>query len=322
MRTLLQTALATIPHLTHSERTELCTALSSIDNTQRACDLIEKDQDDHPHCPHCGKTKIYKHGVRSNLQRYRCNSCGKTFNSLTATPLARLRKKEQWLPYMDSLLHSLTLREAAKISGINLRTAFLWRHHFTHFLSKDSPKELTGIVEADETYFHFSMKGARQLNRKAHKRGSDGTPRGLSKELVCVFTARNRSNDGIEKIAGRGAISGSWLKRQFAGYLPDDAVLVTDGHKSYESLCRNKNIEHVIVSKNCGGRVKGAYHIQHINSYHQRLKSWIDHRFHGVATKYLKHYLAWRHELEKRHKPTAEELLVIATGIIQPLTTT
>jgi len=101
-----------------------------------------------------------------------------------------------------------------------------------------------------------------------------------------------------------------------------DAILVTDGHKSYESLCRSKEIEHVVVSKNCGGRVKQAYHIQHINSYHQRLKGWIDYQFHGVATKYLKHYLSWRHQLEKKNKPTAEELLLIATGAIQPLTTT
>jgi hypothetical protein len=28
------------------------------------------------------------------------------------------------------------------------------------------------------------------------------------------------------------------------------------------------------------------------NSYHSRLKRWID-RFNGVATKYLQHYLAW-----------------------------
>ncbi len=322
MRYLLKTMLNGIPHLSHNERIELHSALSALDNTQKACDVIEKSQDENRQCPHCGGYKVYKHGIRSNLQRYRCNSCHKTFNSLTGTPLAHLRKKEQWLPYLKSMLHSLTIRESAKVSGINLRTSFLWRHHFTHLLHKDTPTELTGIVEADETYFHFSMKGNRHLTRKAHKRGSDGTSRGLSKELVCVFTARDRSNEGIEKIAGRGAISGTWLKKRFAGYLPDDAVLVTDGHRSYEYLCRKENIEHVVVSKNLGGRVKEAYHIQHVNSYHQRLKAWIDYKFHGVATKYLKHYLSWRHELEKRNRPTAEELLVIAVGMIQPLTTT
>lgn len=39
-------------------------------------------------------------------------------------------------------------------------------------------------------------------------------------------------------------------------------------------------------------QVKGVYHIQNVNSYHSRLKKWMD-RFNGVATKYLHHYLAW-----------------------------
>jgi hypothetical protein len=37
---------------------------------------------------------------------------------------------------------------------------------------------------------------------------------------------------------------------------------------------------------------KTAFHIQGVNSYHQRLKGWIQ-RFHGVATKYLHHYVGW-----------------------------
>lgn len=39
-------------------------------------------------------------------------------------------------------------------------------------------------------------------------------------------------------------------------------------------------------------RVKGLYHIPNVNSYHSRLKKWME-RFNGVATKYLQDYLAW-----------------------------
>jgi hypothetical protein len=39
-------------------------------------------------------------------------------------------------------------------------------------------------------------------------------------------------------------------------------------------------------------RVRGIYHIQNVNNYHNRLKGWIQ-RFNGVATKYLDHYLSW-----------------------------
>ncbi len=37
----------------------------------------------------------------------------------------------------------------------------------------------------------------------------------------------------------------------------------------------------------------GVYHIQHVNSTHNRLKKWIDYRFWGVSTKYLQQYLNW-----------------------------
>lgn len=42
----------------------------------------------------------------------------------------------------------------------------------------------------------------------------------------------------------------------------------------------------------------GVYHIQNVNAYDSRLKTWMK-RFHGVATKYLENYLGWRQELER-----------------------
>ncbi len=44
-------------------------------------------------------------------------------------------------------------------------------------------------------------------------------------------------------------------------------------------------------------QVRGAFHIQNVNAYDSRLKGWMK-RFHGVSTKYLKHYLGWRRLLE------------------------
>lgn len=41
-----------------------------------------------------------------------------------------------------------------------------------------------------------------------------------------------------------------------------------------------------------------VYHIQNVNAYDSRLKTWMK-RLHGVATKYLEHYLGWRRWLER-----------------------
>ena len=50
----------------------------------------------------------------------------------------------------------------------------------------------------------------------------------------------------------------------------------------------------------------GAFHIQNVNAYHGRLKSWMA-RFNGVATRYLPNYLGWRRTLERAPEPSASK---------------
>jgi transposase-like protein len=47
-------------------------------------------------CPHCAAEGAVIRGQANGLRRYFCRGCGKTFNCLTGTPLARLRHKERW----------------------------------------------------------------------------------------------------------------------------------------------------------------------------------------------------------------------------------
>lgn len=53
-----------------------------------------------------------------------------------------------------------------------------------------------------------------------------------------------------------------------------------------------------VVKNHRSNTDNSTYHIQNVNSYHSRIKSWIIHVFHRVATKYLNHYLWWKHVLE------------------------
>ena len=79
-----------------------------------------------------------------------------------------------------------------------------------------------------------------------------------------------------------------------------DAVLCSDGGgKGPIALAaREIGVAHRAVNLSKGIRVlAGVYHIQNANAYHSRLKEWM-RRFHGVATKYLDHYLGWRRMIE------------------------
>ena len=127
----------------------------------------------------------------------------------------------------------------------------------------------------DETYFKKSKKGCEKLDRPAHKRGGTAEKRGLSKDQVCVFTARDRSLHSVESIAGVGPVSKAWLLTHITDLIAHDSVLVADGLSSYQALARERELSLVVVKNKKGKRVQGVYHIQHVNAYYSRLKSWV-----------------------------------------------
>ena len=119
-------------------------------------------------CPHCAGREIVGWGRSDGLLRFRCKSCGRTFNALTRTPMAHLRKKEKWLAHAQAMIEGKSLAKTAKLCGVHPTTAFRWRHRFLRAPADDKPRSLSGIVEADETFILESFKGRwSDLPRKA-----------------------------------------------------------------------------------------------------------------------------------------------------------
>ena len=110
-------------------------------------------------CPHCASREIVGWGRSDGLLRYRCKACRRTFNALTKTPMAHLRKKEKWLDHAQAMIEGMSLAKTAKLCGVHPTTAFRWRHRFLRAPSDDKPRTLSGIVEADETFILDSFKG-------------------------------------------------------------------------------------------------------------------------------------------------------------------
>jgi len=99
-------------------------------------------------CPHCGGREIVGWGRSHGLLRFRCKNCGRTFNALTKTPMAHLRKKEKWLAHAEATIEGRSLAKTADLCGIHPTTAFRWRHRFLSAPADDQPRTLSGIVEA------------------------------------------------------------------------------------------------------------------------------------------------------------------------------
>lgn len=250
-------------------------------------------------CPHCAASaaQLAPWGWSRGLRRYRCRSCRRTCNTLTATPLARLRRVACWQTYAQALIEGLTVRAAARRCGISKNTAFRWRHRFLALAAQHHDTRETGIVEADETFFLESFKGQRHLPRPPRQRGGVGKTRGTGPEQIPVMVVRDREGHTADFLLDK--LDAQHIQDALSPLVDQEAVLCTDGASVYSAFARRYGITHQVVHARPGQRVRaGAFHIQNVNAYHSRLKGWM-RRFHGVATRYLVNYLGWRRMLER-----------------------
>lgn len=283
--------------LTPEQREALAKALAGGSDAAETTALIEARFADKAICPHC-QGEGQKWGFAAGLRRYRCRSCKTSFNALTKTPLANLKKRDKLAAYGQAMADGLSLRKAAKRVGIDLTTSFDWRHRLLRLPAKDKPNKLKGVVEADETYFLESQKGSRKLKekRKPRKRGGKASKRGLSHEQIPVMVTRDRSGATLtEVLPDTTAVS---IANVLDPVVAKDAALVSDGAKAYRTFANATNRLHISLVTSSGEHTWGTYHIQNVNSYTSGLKGWMA-RFKGVATEYLPHYLGWHRRLER-----------------------
>ena len=303
-----QVLVGQLSRLSGDQRAMLARLLSDPPAEEAVIALLETKDADQRRCPHCGGKHLLAWGKAHGLHRHRCADCRRTFNALTGTPLARLRHKDRWLTHGAVLRDALSVRKAADVCEVAVSTAFRWRHRFLHGAKTKQPSQLSGIVEADETFFRRSFKGsrrwkkpapgaappARKARHRATKPGRRGTP---LDELVPVLIVRDR-----ERTTGDAILDDMTARTIGARLMPmlgADVLLCTDASGAYGAIARAAGIRHEPVNTAAGERVRDrVFHIQNVNAYDSRLKQWM-RRFNGVATRYLDSYLGWRRLIER-----------------------
>jgi transposase-like protein len=306
-------ALLTAVQLSVDDLARLREWIAGIADPAECIALIEHAARGRP-CPRCYCPRVHRCGQASGLQRFRCLGCGRSYNALTGTPLARLRKKEHWLAYLQCVLESRTVREAARVVGVHRTTSFRWRHRFVPGAMRDRPATLSAIVEADETYRLESQKGSRNMTRKPRKRGGVAKKRGISGELDCLLVARDRSGQTLDFHTGRGQVTVAQLQACLKPVLPADVLLISDSALSYRHFAQQAGIMHETVNVKASVRARGAIHLQNVNAWHSRFKSWLV-RFRGVASRYLINYSGWQRVLDARRLTTPAHLLCAAAQL-------
>ncbi|MEZ5835926.1 MAG: IS1595 family transposase [Geminicoccaceae bacterium] len=146
---------------------------------------------------------------------------------------------------------------------------------------------LSGIVEADETFFRRSFKGSRCWRKQSDppprppkRRATPARKRGLSDEQVPVLVTRDRT--GSTRAAVLADRSADAIDAAIGTILPADGVLCSDSHAAFRLVADRHAIHH-----------------EPVNSRRRHSRAGSPAAFNGVATRYLPNYLAWHHVLDK-----------------------
>jgi transposase-like protein len=246
-------------------------------------------------CPHCGNNKYVKFGFKSNSQRYKCKSCNRSFTEYSGTWMAGIHSKDKIDDYLDLMMEQKSLDKIKVALSINKKTAFDWRHKVLASLSDTDKDDFTGITESDETFFLNSEKGRTVKHRASRKRGGTSKTRGISNDQVAVIVTQDRKSGLDLTVATLGRLKKVDIENAIGSRIKaDQIILCSDAHVSYKGFAIDNQIEHHPLKSVIKQRVKNKiYHIQHVNSTHNRIKKWIDNTFWGVSTKYLQQYLNW-----------------------------
>lgn len=115
---------------------------------------------------------------------------------------------------------------------------------------------------------------------------------GLSVRKTAELCGIHRS-----KIATLGRIKTKDLHVVYDGKFQPDTTLCTDKMNSYVRFANSSNLD--LVQLKSGKEKKGIFNIQHINSYHSKLKGFL-RPSNGVSTKYLNNYLIWQNWINQK----------------------
>lgn len=310
--------------LPETEQTSLIKELSNFSKASNAvkCNLSRREMLNNKQgsCPHCKHPKYVKLGFDKGAQRYKCKSCKRNFTEYTGTWMAGIHKKDKIDEYMTLMLQEKSLDKIKEELCINKKTAFDWRHKVLSSIEETDKDSFTGITESDETFMLFSEKGRQSLNRKSRSRGTKAKKRGVSDEQVAIIVTADRAGQHELSVATLGRIKKVDIENSIGNRICDKTVLCSDSHVSYKGFASDRTIEHHAIRADLKQYVKdGVYHVQHVNSMHNRLKKWLNEKFWGVSTKHLQQYMNW-FRMKEALKGTAHPLAELANRTILDVT--
>ena len=250
-----------------------------------------------PHGPVCDRCGAVDNAtpVAKRPGVYRCRDCGKDFRVTVGTPIEDSRLPlRTWYLAMYLILASSKGISSVKLAehlGITQKSAWFLGHRIRALLDSGEKLPLSGIVEADESYFGGKARNLR------HSALRPGKGRGTGKPML--FAAIERGGEArIGRIASAKIDDIAPLLWRWTG--GGQAVLCSDELATYRWIGRKMEGHHAV---NHARRefVRGKWHVNTVEGFFGLFKRAVVGVWHWISRKHLHRY-ASEHGFHCNHR--------------------
>lgn len=189
-------------------------------------------------CPSCAGRAVKDGHDGAGLQRYRCTSCGMSFNPATGTIFENRKLPiSAWADFMLQALSYESINAMTREDRRSDTTVPYWMSKLFAVLEGiQDDTVLSGRVWLDETFWPVA--------KEDRIRKPDGTfPRGLSRNLICIGLAIDDSGKVYAKREGFGKPSQKTTWEAFGAHIEPGSRLIHDMEKSHKVLVTKLGLE-------------------------------------------------------------------------------
>jgi len=287
---------------------------------EAAREYLEKERwPEGPECPHCGlvgeaykitpkprhipdeyqtKREVAAQAKRVRKPRqglWKCKDCRKPFTVTVGTIFEDshipLNKWVIAVHLMCASKKGMSAHQIHRMLGVTYKTAWFMCHRIRYGMSQEPlASQLTGVVEADETYVGGRLRHKQSTQVKQGVRAQDRVSPFDNK--AAVFSILQR--DGRVRSTHMDRVTGENLKAAIKQVCAPDAHIITDNYPGYKRL--KSEFKHSSVNHSAGEYARWEDGVcittNSIEGFFSILKRGINGTYHHVSKQHLHRYLS------------------------------
>ena len=270
---------------------------------------------EHARCARCKTERVFKrYKTADRCPAWFCRTCGFRIRPLVGTIFARSSTSLHLWFYAIFLMTStrcgISAKQLERELGVTYKTAWRIFNKIRNELMTQDVDQLSGAVEADETFIGGKPRESDRRRRKAM--GWNAQMHYWERKAI-VFGAVERGGRIRAEVVPNSRAS--VIRPKAREFILPGSMIYTDEYPAYEKL-GTTGYTHRRINHHAKVYVDGDVHTQTIDGFYGLLKNGIRGAYHSVSHKWLQGYVneyVWRYNRRDDETPMFKTLLLRAT---------